>query len=237
MKKFLASLVVIFSISCSTSNPAVNNVDKSKPYIMISLSFNTESYPKLLGKKIYPQIAVWAQEKSSGYLKTIYVSEKGAKSDWFGAKERPDAMPVWYGVVKEEKKSGVSGTANVDSVTGATPSGESFTIYCQAPESLSNKKIALYLEANVSFDYNEYYKKDLPKDLPSYNGVNGQPSMIWMSEIDLGGADKEYDPQIIGSGHVLGKDHAIDKNISHVTTAKGLFKYIKFSYSAGRSEK
>ena len=60
------------------------------------LSFNKESYPSFF-KTFYPQVAVWIAENNN-YTETIYVTEKGAKHDWFGAKKRPSAMPVWYGV-------------------------------------------------------------------------------------------------------------------------------------------
>ncbi len=226
--------ICILSISaCSRSSSDINKIDQTRSYIKVSMNFNTESYPRF-GVKMYPQIAVWAQEKSTGFIKTVYVTEKGAKSDWISAKERPDAMPVWYGMVKKEKKSGAAG---VDSVTSATPSGENFTAYMQIPESLNAKKIELYLEANVSFDYNDYYKKDLGQDSPAFSGVNGQPSVIWMSEISLSGPDKDYAPRIIGAGHVLGRDNIINKDISHITTAKGLFHKITFSHVAGKAGK
>jgi hypothetical protein len=230
MKHIKYLLISACVLSCSPSGTSVTPVDTARPHLIITIAYNTESYHRFI-VKLYPQMALWLREKKSGAVKTIFVTEKGARGKWIGASRRPDAMPVWYGLRDEEKKSGRA--AEIDAVTRATPSGDSFTIPWQVPPDLVGKEAELYLEANISFDYNSFYRKDAPEDGPGYSGVNGQPSMVWMAPIMCGGPDKEYSPRLIGHGHVSGKGHEIERDLSKVTTAKGLFQYIKYEYKTG----
>ena len=110
------------------------------------------------------------------------------------------------------------------------------TIYWQIPDKLKNKNINLFFEANIAFDYNYYYKKGTKKGSPGYNDVNGQPSLVWNSSFNLSNKFVSKVPKIIGHGHVLGKDHEIDKDISKITTAKNLFGQINFIYSPGNKK-
>ena len=62
------------------------------------------------------QFAVWIEDSSGRYIKTIYVTRFTAKGGW---EYRPNAIPVW---VKTAHVSGMS-EKQVDAVTGPTPSG------------------------------------------------------------------------------------------------------------------
>jgi hypothetical protein len=225
------SIILIFSVSCTSKNVTQDSIDIARPHIKISISFNSETYPWMMGKK-YPTFAVWIEDQKSAISNTVYITGKAGENDWIGADERPGAIPVWYGVSKKEKLS--PGKQNLDAVTGATPGGDVFDILWQIPESFKGKKVRVFLEANVSFDYNEYYIKTDDKNSKNYSDVNGQPSLIWASEIELKDKISETTPVIIGHGHVLGSDHKLDMDLSKVTTAKEIFNYIKFSYNPGK---
>ena len=174
----------------------------------------------------YPQMALWI-ESDPGNVKTFFVTSKAGENGWFGADKRPSSLPVWFGKLAKE------GKIDIDSISGATPSGDVFTILWQVPDKLMNKDIKLFIEGNVSFDYNNFYIKKAKKGTPGYSDVNGQPSIIWMCSLKIDGSKKEIKPEIAGHGHVIGENHSINKDLGNITTAKEMFNYIKVSYFPG----
>ena len=99
------------------------------------------------------------------------------------------------------------------------------------PQNLINKNVDVYIEANNSYDYNDYYTKE--KGTPGYSAANGQPSLIWKARLDLSEKMSEaISPEIIGHGHVQGLNHQIDPDVSKITTANETFQYIGIRYSA-----
>ena len=148
---FVITIASFFLMGCSSADRA-GSINPQEPHLILEFSFDTTSYPSYFGKR-YPQMAVWISHKQSKFLETIYVTESGGKEDWYGAEKRPSSIPVWYGIKTLDK------TIKVDCVTGATPSGKTFTVSWNIPKNLRNKKIDIYIEANVSFDYN----KSLPQ--------------------------------------------------------------------------
>ncbi len=85
----------------------------------------------------------------------------------------------------------------------------------------------------MDIDYNDYYSKN--KNAAGYSGTNGQPSLIWKASFFLADANIEgIEPEIIGHGHVLGEDHQIYPDVSHITSARETFQYIGISYIAAR---
>ncbi len=232
MKKIKIIIILIFAFLFMSCNGKVKkyNIDKSKPYLKILISFDSSSYPWLMGKK-YPQMALWLKNKATGKLKTIFVTGSAGKNKWSFADSRPESIPVWYGILKKENKAGIE----IDSITGATPSGKAYNIFWHIPERFKSDKWELYLEANVSYDYNDYYSKSLKKGDKGFSGENGQPSIIWTASIDLSSTSPySVIPKIKGHGDILGKNHKIIKDISKISTAKSLFKYIKIVYTPGK---
>lgn len=224
MKKIilLIPMVLLLLVNCSGLK-GQQAVDAHRKNMEIALSFNTEHYPWLMGTK-YPQLAVWV-ETVTGDRETVFVTQGAGKDKWMFADERPGALPVWAGV-----RTGKQGL-DIDAVSGATPSGETHAIVWQIPEQYNGQKITVFIEANVSFDYNEFYTK--AENTPGYSGVNGQPSVVWESSFLVDEAPKQIIPEIIGHGQVLGSNSAIDSVMSEVTTAAELFNYIKVSYYPG----
>ena len=231
MDNRVAILILMLMISsCATSqvDQKTSTIDPSRPHIVITLVYNFDVYqkPSFFLPKSYPTYAIWLEEKSMGRVMTVYVTGKAGKDEWIMADSRPESVPVWYGIKSEEKATSQS---TVDAVTGATPAGEAAEIVWQVPESLVDKKIDVYIEANSSFDYNDYYNKQ--KNGPGYSGSNGQPSLIWHVLLDLSeNTPDAVSPEIIGHGHVLGSDHRIDPDVSKITTARATFQYIGITY-------
>lgn len=222
----LLGVSLLLTISCG-SKTVKQEIDLSKPHLKINVGFNAEAYKSLFFKKLYPTYVIWAVNKKTDEVRTIYITGKAGTGEWMMADERPSSVPVWYGVKKMEAET------PVDSISGATPSGEMFTHYWQIPGSMMNARMDIYLEVNVSFDYNEFYREEAKEGEPGYSDVNGQPSLIWMATLETGKKGITVTPKLISHGHVLGKNHDIDKDLSKVTTAKTIFRHVDISYIAG----
>jgi len=224
MKKIICICLCVFFLStgCSVKN-ALQVKGTPGRTLKISLSYNTDSYPWIL-RTVYPQLAIWITYGPDEY-KTVFVTQGAGKNKWLFADIRPGALPVWTGISENEKD------LKIDAVTGATPSGDVHTFTWQIPEKLSGKAVSVFVEANVSFDYNEFYTKD--EDHIGYSGVNGQPSMVWTGSFAVEDTKVQIVPEISGHGHVLGKDSILDPDNSHITTADKLFNYIRMDYDPG----
>ncbi len=206
-------------------------IDDDLPYLEFKLTYNYDVYqkPSIFMPKSKPTFAIWLEEKDSGAVQTIYVTGKAAENKWILAENRPESVPVWYGIrQKEQNQSGLQ----IDAITGAPPSGETAVIQWQVPERLLAKQVNLFIEANSSYDYNDYYSDQ--KKAAGYSGANGQPSLIWKAELDIStSGGQEITPEIIGHGNLRGSDHKIYKDLSHVTTARDTFLYIGIQFFNG----
>ena len=227
--RWMILLIVASTLSglCCGSANETGILDRDRPNITILFSFNPESYPRII-RKIYPQVAVWITQPELKYARTIYATKSGSKDSYWGADTRPYALPVWYGIRNIEPRM------TVDAVTGATPSGESFSIRWNVPPELQGKTVDVHIEANIAFDHNGAFPKSAKAGETNFSEVNGQPSLVWTARLTLAKTGQEVSPSISGHGQVLGKDHAIYSDISKVTTAKGLFHYIKLIYAPGK---
>ncbi len=227
----LILVCVLFLAGCSGNNSKrTSSVDLSKPYLEVELSFNTSSYAGTIFGKYFPSFSIWIEDEDGNSVKTLYATKKVAANKWSGSSDRPSALPIWYGVLSKEFVGRENEkVTELDAISGATSSKETAQIKCQIPEEFVGKKVNVYLEANLSFDYNDHYKKDLKEGDEGFSDVNGQPSILWKAQIDT---DKASDaiivPEIVGSGEVLGKDHEIYTDTSNVTTAKQIFTKIEY---------
>ena len=227
---FVFAVVGIMACAGPQTSEVKMNIEPAPPYIEIKLTYNLEVYekPSFFLPKSYPTYAIWLEKQSSGTTKTMYVTAKAGQNKWILADSRPESLPIWYGVLKKESQDGL---LNIDAISGATQSGETAVIYWPVPTELLNKSVDIYIEANNSYDYNEYYSKK--RDAAVYSGENGQPSLIWKATFALNDEDIEgVEPDIIGHGHVLGKDHQVYPDVSHITSARETFQYIGISYIA-----
>jgi hypothetical protein len=179
-----------------------------------------------------PQTAVWLEDWKGKFITNIFVTHKSAKSDWFGGDkiQRPDALPVWShrmgvqysdGLYMPDKKHPLP-----DAVTGATPKGAN-TIEWKFPPDFPAGKYYLYAEVNSSYDYNSVYRENLPQTNQYYNGVNGQPSVIYKAGIEAGSKPAVLIMNIIGHGEVQGRDGSVSTNLAEVEEAAQIIESIK----------
>ena len=231
MNRYVVLLILMLMIvSCAASQveQKTSPIDPGRPHLVITLVYNFEVYekPAFFLPKSYPTYAIWLKDKSTGSVITVYVTGKAGKGEWILADSRPESIPVWYGIKSEQE---AQSPLTVDAVSGATPAGEAAEIVWQVPQNWVDKKIDVYIEANNSFDYNDYYKKQ--KDGSGYSADNGQPSLIWHAMLDLSASIPDaVTPEIVGHGHVLGLDHRIDPDVTKITTARETFQYIGIKY-------
>ena len=223
MKKTVFCMLICWVLTGCSGVKDQKPDDAPGNYLAITLAFNPDYYPWLLGTK-YPQMAVWVEADGSA-PETVFVTQGAGKDKWMFADRRPGALPVWSGIRPEKEDP------EIDAVTGATPGGNSHTIRWKIPNTYKGKILSVFIEANVSFDYNDFYTKD--KTSPGFSDVNGQPSVVWQAEFVADSTPRQLPPEIAGHGHVLGKDSDIDPDMTHITTAAALFDYIEISYQPG----
>lgn len=166
---------------------------------------------------IYPQVACWIETPQGEYVDTVYATAKGAKGAWVSAPKagRPEALPVWFEARKRKEPK-------ADGISGATPSGATERVSSLAGR-LPPGRYKAMLEANRSYDYNERYTK-------ANSGVDGQPSLIYECEIEIGAGPATAAFKPIGTGSLDGSVHP---GLDGITTALKLFESAEISYEEG----
>jgi len=143
---------------------------------------------------VRPQVAVWMETLDGSYIGTIYVTEAVAKSRYKMApsKGRPEALPVWSG-----KKSD-----GIDALSSPTTVGKEIVNGSTLVFGLKPGRYAIMLETNRSYDWNATYSR-------KNSGVNGQPSIIYRAELEIGCGSNTALFEPIGTGSVDGSDSRI----------------------------
>jgi hypothetical protein len=188
----------------------------------------------LMKLNIIPQMAIWLEDTKGNFVSNIFITEKSAKNDWYGFNvRRPEALPIWShkmgvkysdGLYMPDKKHPLP-----DAVTGATSNDSAFNREWAIPENLEKGKYYIFSEVNNSFDYNSTYQEDLPKTSQYYNSVNGQPSILYKAEIEIGTIESNNKMEVIGHGEVLGRDGSINSDLSGVDEAVNILQSITVS--------
>ncbi|HEY9595651.1 MAG TPA: DUF2271 domain-containing protein [Spirochaetia bacterium] len=167
---------------------------------------------------LYPQIACWLETTEGAYLRTLYVTQKGATRKFYSAPAggRPEALPVWY-----HRQS--DGGSAVDAVSGASSPGKS-EIRLHADGALRPGRYVLYMEVNRSYDYNETFTREIA-------GVNGQPSLVFRAILDVtdGASTASFAP--VGTGSVDGSDGAIRDGLEGITSALTIIEGATVDYA------
>ena len=183
--------------------------------------------------KFPPQFALWIQDENGSFCQTVFATKKASKKKWiFAPKDgRPESLPVWYHSC--ENFYAPESENEMDAVTSATPKG-SFEI---ARKILleEGKKYFVFAEVNKSFDYNEFYPKDVEKNSSEYSGVNGQPSAVYRAEFSL--ENHEAKLELFGTGSLDGKSSSIEDKTETLTTAKNLVEKIVATIEFSEDEK
>lgn len=151
--------------------------------------------------KSEPQVAIWLEDKNGNFIKTINVSEKSKK--WLNEGKRKEALPVWMNKTKNK----------IDNLAGASLSKQNYNINSE------KEKVNLYIEINNSYDYNEFFTK-------KNSGVNGQPSIIYFTEVDF--KNKAYkNIELIAYSEENGN---FVKDLSKITSARNIIKKINLEF-------
>ncbi len=192
MRKIAAIIILLLCIAllpaCAKHAP---EADLSKPHVTVSLSYAD-------GLKYAPSFAVWVEDEA-GNAATLFATDKIAT----GLKNRPEALPVWTGL------------READAASGATPKDKA-GLTLNIPDEFAGKKLKIFVEANASYDYNDFYAEGLEEGAAGYSGVNGQPSVVWTADMDTaqsGSATLE----MTAAGDVLGADHDLN-GTTNITT-------------------
>jgi hypothetical protein len=154
-----------------------------------------------------PQMAAWIEDEQGNYISTIMVTNRSAKNNWKSAPEegRPEALPVWNHKIKDNPTQN-----DVDTASAATSKGP-VDVQIDKGLLINGHEYNVYLEINHSFDYNETWPE-------KENEVNGQPSLIYHAQFNMGTNGKILlNP--IGHGSENGSDGNIIQGHEGMTTS------------------
>jgi hypothetical protein len=202
-----ALFLLLLGLGCGPHpvSPSSSPVDAG-PLVRVSFEVNEEAKP------FKPSLAIWAA--SDQLSETIFVSRKVAEGRYFGARERPENLPVWQGVEQ----------GSVDAVTAATPKPGPSELLWHPPEAFQAGPFDVLVEVNASFDSNETW--------PDKGGVNGQPSLIWRASLPaLPSEPVTVEAQLVGHGRLDGADAAmVEGELEGFTTARTLIYDLRVTY-------
>lgn len=164
---------------------------------------------------VWPQVASWIETPDGRFLDTLYVTELAVTGKYRAAPKagRPEALPVW-----SARKSGAA-----DAVSSPT-TVESAVVYGNGIAArLPAGRYVVMLEANRSYDWNGTYTK-------KNAGVNGQPSVVYRAELEIGSGPRDARLTPIGIGSVDGADGRVRPGLEGIDTALGLFSSMTVRY-------
>jgi Predicted periplasmic protein (DUF2271). len=182
-----------------------------------------------------PQAAIWVEDANGKYVDTIYVTKTAATEGWKAANgaRRPESLPVWSHARGVEARDGAympdKDSPLPDAISGATSRG-GFMVSWKLPEELRAGKYIVKVELNSSYDWNSAYPDKLPKGDPRYSECNGQPSLVWSGEIELGGPEAAAELAPIGTGALRGEDGRLSPGLDGLTSALDIAKSVEAEY-------
>ena len=210
----LASVALL--AGCVSESQLVSNSDAASE-IRFHLALNRDEYIMTNWAEA-PQFAVWLENAQTGEIRTLWVTGDTGTDTWNGRVGCPVALPYWVSRYGVERGDGIGPTNRnpvPGALTGATPTLEH---ECTARIE-EGEQWSYFVEVNVSGDYNETF--------PQYFGFeedrfgNGQPSIVYRGEIDLGtGALTEA--KLIGRTEQERSASELNPDLSGITSAKNL---------------
>jgi hypothetical protein len=214
---FMSCVLIAFTAGCQGSGDSLGenyteeNNNMMELYVEQGKNWQSEMKILFFTKKNNPQMAAWIEDENGNYISTISVTSKSAKENWAAAPKegRPEALPVW-----NHKTSNVT-EENIDALSSATKNASLSTSVDESNLILGNR-YKVFLEINLSFDYNNYYTAD-------NSGVNGQPSIIYQAEFVAGNSGR-INLDLIGHGAIDGSNGNVASNMANLTTALSIIK-------------
>lgn len=195
-----------------------------------------------------PQMAFWVEDEAGRFLDTLYVtralSTAGFQSTDLFADEvirRPEALPVWshrrgvtYGdglaiPLREDR--------DLDGVTAPTPLGHYDLLSAIEGPAEPPRRFRVFMEVNRSYDFNDHWHPGRFPDDPVYSGSgsSGQPSLVYMAEVDLDAGDRYLLLRPIGHGHHSGADGSLNPTLEGFDSALELVGPVLVEIGAGTS--
>lgn len=212
--------------SCVLIGCRNHGADRTGPVtLQFSLSLDPEVYAKSHYKKP-PQFAIWIEDASGEFIRTVWVTEKTGAGSWGDKITRPISLPFW--VSRWNKETGGRGDPTpenpaADAVTGATPKRD---LVCRT-EVTAGSKWNYFLEVNVSGDFNDSFPAGAKNGKRDRNG-NGQPSIVYKGQITaLHG--RHSTPRLIGRTDQFERVEGVNPGLEGITNAKDLFSKIEVS--------
>ncbi len=164
---------------------------------------------------VWPQVAAWVETPDGRFLDTLYVTELAVTGNYRAAPKqgRPEALPVW----SARKSSGA------DAVSSPTTVGSSVVYGNGMAARLPAGTYVIKLETNRSYDWNGSFTE-------KNAGVNGQPSVVYRAELEIGAGPREARFQPVGIGSVDGSDGEVRPGLDGIDTALELFSSMTVRY-------
>lgn len=183
----------------------------------------------------YIQIAIWVEDENGKYISTVFLTNFIGRKGGGNRTGNPDidyeygnrlsALPVWsfkrgvidttYGIENYYPPSSTQASYpdDIDAVSGATPGG-SLQRKSWKFSGLSPGICNCWIEANKSFDTNEYH---------NYSYYRGQPSVVLNATINVTeNPDSNMVMDYTGYGSPDGSNGDIDPPDLTITTAAGI---------------
>jgi hypothetical protein len=175
-----------------------------------------------------PQFAIWLENPVTKELKTVFVTHRVAKGDWEGKANVPVALPLWYKLFRGTKKAGEPTVSNKKSdlaITGATPKGDYFSIRVEVEP---GSQWICWIEMNLAGDFNDTYPEVDLKTLREDEFSNGQPAIIFRSDIKAVEGMK-FTPEILSQSTWMKGEVNVEPVGEGITSARNVFDDIRIS--------
>ena len=175
-----------------------------------------------------PTFAIWLEDPDNGKTYTAYATRRVATGDWEGKSDVPVALPLWSEINKAEKKnrSSDAGTASDEIISsGATPLPGYFrTRVWVEPGS----KWKIWIEYNLSGDFNETYPEYNPETHAEDEWGTGQPALLLKAEIEVV-KDRVVVPEISGMCVFDPENKVLVVPLQGITTAAEVLDEVSIS--------
>ena len=222
LAKSLALVALLaLTMSCAVKPTATETITEAGQIgleIKPGTAFTNWGWAFIIPFKKGPQMAAWVVDGQGTYRGTLFATGKSARNDWMAApaQGRPESLPVW------------SAARNIgDSQEDAVSAASSTSLDTQNLASnlvLEPGSYQVFLEVNLSYDWNATWGKGLPENDSHFNGVNGQPSIVYQASIQVGNGPARFILKPIGVGSATGTDGQIRQDFAGIDSALNILE-------------
>lgn len=206
-----------------------------KPLCLIGILLTAMMFPISFGytdnqyKQVYEFVttledetaaAYWIEDTSGKYMHTVYVTYKVGQNELGFL--RPSVLPVWAARRNDDWGSGYPTRSEKlpDAVSSATPPGGTSTMIWDVPSSLPPGEYYYFVEVNLPWDPNEYYR----------DYTRGQPSVVFRGNLQVDSESTETTGTVIGQGHETGANGGLGTSIDSLTTALNILSAVSVNH-------